>query len=183
MTLRQRIPMASNIHERLEYADVSPSYRAPRAALLVRGEDNWIYWARLAIYAGCGIWGGHGFVLVPHKGDGVVDPAILRAIRAYDPDYVVSLPITLGQYDAVYPGTIDAHVKKLEADGYDAEAIESMRSQMPSLPLHPEEDEKARKSVVAACSTYRMALGEDADTSKWDERVTSLRPSDSGPFT
>jgi hypothetical protein len=107
----------------------------------------------------------------------------LRAIRAYDPDYVVSLPITLGQYDAVYAGTIDAHVKKLEGDGYDAEAIESTRSQMPSLPLHPEEDEKARKSVVAACSTYRMALGEDADTSKWDERVTSLQPSDSGPFT
>jgi hypothetical protein len=94
----------------LEYADASVSYRAPRAAVLIRGDQDWIFWARQAIYACCAIWGGSGFVLVPHK-NGVVDPVILRALRAYDPDYVVTLPITMGQFDTVHPGEMEAQLE------------------------------------------------------------------------
>src|SRR6476661_4688959 len=96
----------------IEYADASVNFRAPRAAIVIRGDEGWIYWARKAIYACCGIWGGWGFVLVPHR-KGVVDPVILRGVRAYDPDYVVSLPITLGEFEAIHPGEIEARIEQL----------------------------------------------------------------------
>jgi hypothetical protein len=177
--------MARNTSELLEYADVSLSYRAPRVAIVINGDHEWIYLARLAIYAACEIWGGYGFVLVPYRGAGVVNPAILRAIRAYDPDYVVTLPITIGQFDAVFPGTIDAHVRNFESEGYEPAVIESLRSDLIRQQVPLREDGKARESVVAACSTYRMAMGDDTDVTEWTERTATLEANGTGlgPFT
>jgi hypothetical protein len=61
---------------------------APRVAVIFKGDGAWHYWARLAIHAASRLWGGRGFLLVPHV-DGAVVPAMLHAARAYDPDYVV----------------------------------------------------------------------------------------------
>ncbi|MGV0865725.1 hypothetical protein [Mycolicibacterium sp. XJ652] len=101
-------------------------------------------------------------------------------MRAYDPDYVVTLPINLGDLDAVRPGEIDAQIEKLRADGAVIDDIESLRSQLRGQPVSFEDDARARESVVAACSTYRMALGDDADISNWNERIASLHPNDVG---
>jgi hypothetical protein len=123
-------------------------------------------------------------VLVPHT-NGIVDPVILRAVRAYDPDYVVSLPITFGHIEAISPGTIEAELTKLDTGGYEQEAMESLRAQIAEMPLNITQDEAARKSVVDICSTYRMALGADSDIADWHERITTLTPDEGGhgPFT
>lgn len=168
----------------LEYADASVSYRAPRVGVVTRTDGDWIYWAREAIYACCSIWGGSGFVLVPHR-RGVVDPIILRAVKAYDPDYVVTMPTTMGQHDTVYPGAIEAEIESQRAAGADADALEALRNQLPAFQLNAEDDQRARKAVVAACSPYRMALGGDADPNEWTERILILQADDSrnGPLT
>ena len=157
----------------LEYADTRTSYRAPRVAIIIDGSEDWIYWARHAIYSCCNIWGGHGFVLVPHI-NGVVNATILRAVRAYDPDYVVTLPITFRALEEVHPGTIQCEMDKLDTKGHAPEVIASLREQVAETRLNITQDEAARKSVVAVCSTYRMALGADSNIADWHERITDL---------
>jgi hypothetical protein len=51
----------------------------------------------------CGqVWGGSGFLLIPHQ-NGQVSRQLRRLVRAYYPDYVVTLPMTIGQFDAMNP--------------------------------------------------------------------------------
>jgi hypothetical protein len=74
---------------------------------------------RLAMYS-CGrISGGSGFLLlIPHH-DGKVSRSLRRVARAYDPDYVVTLPMTIGQFEAINP-----EVLRLTVDGRLVEAAE-----------------------------------------------------------
>ena len=65
--------------------------------------DDWHYWARLAIYAASQVWGGAGFILIPHR-DGEVAPSLLQAASAYDPDHVVLLRITVRHFELARPG-------------------------------------------------------------------------------
>ena len=65
-----------------------------RVAVVFKGGGAWHYSARLAIHAASRLWGGRGFLLVLYV-DGVVAPAMLRAARTYDPDYVVLLQATV----------------------------------------------------------------------------------------
>jgi hypothetical protein len=94
----------------LDYASIRVGLRAPRVAIVfdAAGED-WPFLARLALWQATQAWGGAGFILVPHVG-GNVSRVMLRAAVAYDLDYVVSSPVTIGDREAVEPGWIETHV-------------------------------------------------------------------------
>jgi hypothetical protein len=62
--------------------------RPPRAAVVFPGGDHWLSNAALALYSCRQIWGGSGFLLIPHH-DGKVSRSLRRLARAYDPDYVL----------------------------------------------------------------------------------------------
>ena len=165
----------ANSRDTSDYLDISVTFRAPRVAIVINGDGDWIFWARHAIYVACGIWGGYGFVLVPHK-NGIIDPVILRGVRAYDPDYVVNLQTTVGQIDSAHPGHIDALMKGLKTTDLAPEDVASFRDRLAARIAPPSPDDlKARESVAAACSPYKIALGDDADVSKWRERETVVR--------
>ncbi|MBI3224189.1 MAG: hypothetical protein HYZ39_03910 [Mycolicibacterium cosmeticum] len=65
--------------------------RAPRVALVVPVTADWHLIARNAMHAFTRLWGGAGFVIVPTDG-GAVHPAVLAALKEYDPDSVLVPP-------------------------------------------------------------------------------------------
>lgn len=66
--------------------------RVPRVVLVFPGDvPNWTWYARVCLHLASQVWGGSGFTFVSHT-SGHVDETLLRAVRAYDPDYVVMLP-------------------------------------------------------------------------------------------
>ena len=62
--------------------------RAPRVVYLVPAGQDWTFNAPLALSEVTRLWGGAGFVVVPVSA-AEVHPALLAALRAYDPDHVV----------------------------------------------------------------------------------------------
>lgn len=55
------------------------------------------------------LWGGAGFVLVPHHA-GVVSDTVLRAVASYDPDYVVGHRVNWMELLTAYPNAQDMFV-------------------------------------------------------------------------
>jgi hypothetical protein len=88
---------------------------------------------------------------------------MLSAVRAYDPDHVVTLQATLGATEEVHPGAITISFTKEEDDtlsGTDrAEFIDAHRDD----PVDSATAEVARTQVVQACSPHRrrMSIGEE----------------------
>lgn len=74
----------------IEHVGMSVSLRAPRVAIVVPTTENWHFIAATAIHRATSIWGGAGFILVPHD-KGRVDDRMLQIAVAYDPDHVVSI--------------------------------------------------------------------------------------------
>ncbi|MFW0797782.1 hypothetical protein AAFP30_28540 [Gordonia sp. CPCC 205515] len=73
--------------------------RVPRVVLVFPGDvPNWTWYARVCLHLASQVWGGSGFTFVSHSA-GVVDTTLLRAVRAYDPDYVLMLPTQLATHD------------------------------------------------------------------------------------
>jgi hypothetical protein len=76
--------------------------RAPRVAYVVPCGQDWHFNTRVALHEVTRLWGGARFVVVPVR-SAAVNPALLAAIRAYDPDHVVvpaaTSPITVEQAD------------------------------------------------------------------------------------
>ena len=66
----------------------SMGLRAPRVALIVPGWNDWKLMVRMGIRAATTMWGGAGWVVVPVP-SGDVHPAVVAAVRAYDPDSIV----------------------------------------------------------------------------------------------
>jgi hypothetical protein len=94
---------------------LQPTLRPPQAVVVFDGGDRWLSNAALAVYT-CGrIWGGSGFLLIPHH-NGQVSRSLRRLVRAYDPDCVVTLPMTVRQAEAMNPGVIQLNLggKRLE---------------------------------------------------------------------
>jgi hypothetical protein len=86
-----------------DYVDAWMTLRPARVAVVFDGGELWHYWARLAIYAASQVWGGAGFILIPHR-DGDVAPCLLQAAAAYDPDHVVLLRVTERHMELARPG-------------------------------------------------------------------------------
>jgi hypothetical protein len=62
--------------------------RAPRVAYVVPCGQDWHFNTRVALSEFSRLWGGARFVVVPVS-SGTVHPALVAALRAYDPDHVV----------------------------------------------------------------------------------------------
>lgn len=58
--------------------------RPARVAVVFDGRDDWHYWARLALYAASQVWGGAGFILVPHR-DSEIAPSLCRQLPLMTP--------------------------------------------------------------------------------------------------
>ncbi|MFI6511595.1 hypothetical protein ACIBCT_28655 [Streptosporangium sp. NPDC050855] len=165
--------MTSN--ETLSYASVSITPRPSRVIIVVDGGKHWSYWVRRALYRADKVWGGAGFALVPHQG-GRVDPLLLRACEAYDPDFVVTYSPTVADIEHFYPGFItfsEEGGQPLEETGREQLLAMVRADDVPSA-----EDEVARKQVVAACSSYRSRFSGD----EWHEHVMSLHEESNGHF-
>ncbi|MDP9848330.1 hypothetical protein J2853_007541 [Streptosporangium lutulentum] len=165
--------MTSN--ETLSYTSVSITPRPPRVIIVVDGGKHWSYWVRRALYRADKVWGGAGFAVVPHQG-GQVNPMLLRACEAYDPDFVVTYNPTVADIEHFHPGFIPVDREDGQPlEGADREQLLAVvgADEVPSL-----EDEAARKQVVAACSSYRSRFPDD----EWHEHVMSLHEESNGHF-
>jgi hypothetical protein len=150
-----------------DYADARTTLRPARVAVVFDGGDDWHYWARLALYAASQVWGGGGFILVPHR-EGEVAPLLLRAACAYDPDYVVLLRVTINRFEAARPGELPLLMNGQPVSGADREKLlEQVGGRFTNDPA----GERARQAVAEVCSPYReRATAGEA----WFEEATAL---------
>jgi hypothetical protein len=144
--------------------------RAPRAAIVFPADEGWHDWARLALYTASQLWGGKGFVLIPHTGRDV-DPIVLSAVVAYDPDYVVQLQVTLGEYEGLRPGALSISSAGRVLGGAERAAELARNSEEP-VP-HDAGSAQARAAVAAACAPYRQRLLPDRDPSESTEWISA----------
>ena len=86
--------------------------RAPRVAVRVEVSVAWESFMALALSAASTVWGGFGFIYIPHR-VGVIHPALRRILKAYDPDYLVDLGFTYGDLEQIAPGWIRSHVARV----------------------------------------------------------------------
>lgn len=134
------------------YVDTSFGLRPPRIAIVVPGDGpHWTYFARKALSEANRFWGGSGFVVVPHQ-RGMVTVTILRAVAAYDPDYVVTLPVTWRELVDYVPNAL-AHFTTEEGDPVTREWIEDLLDEPVASDIF---GESARRTVSELCQVYRM---------------------------
>jgi DNA-directed RNA polymerase subunit RPC12/RpoP len=150
------------------YATLRMGLRPPRVAVVFDGGVGWHYWARLALHTCTKLWGGEGFILVPHDG-GRVRPEMLAAVRAYDPDYVVTLQRTIRTVEEAAPGSL----KLTDPDGQPVEGTrrDQLVEQLGDSPVEFAADAQARDKVASVCSPHRRRA---IDGEGWDEDVTIL---------
>lgn len=136
-----------------DYASVSMGLRPSRVVVVFDGVHDWSYWARKALYLAELRWGGSGFAVVPHRG-GEVDPVLLAACRAYDPDHVVTMSATIGEVENIQPGwfQVQGDDGTIVGEPDRQRLLESARD-TDAGPLGT--DREARDQVAAACSIYR----------------------------
>jgi hypothetical protein len=156
-----------------DYADARMTLRPARVAVVFDGGDGWHYWVRLAIYAASQIWGGAGFLLVPHR-EGEVAPSLLQAVAAYDPDHVVLLRITVRHFELVRPGALTFVVDGQPATGT---ARKELSEKAGASVVDDPSGERARQAVAAVCSPYRHRTMRNGS---WIEELTALNTDGTG---
>lgn len=167
-TCLQRVP-ANADDPTYDYAETFYSLRAPRVAIVFLADtDDWHFFAKSALWRANQLWGGAGFVLVPHRG-GLVNVTVLRAVTAYDPDYVVGHNVSWSELLAAYPPSRENFVD-IEGNPVDFETLSYAASDEPARDIHTD---AARDAVAGACQVYRRR---DADS---DDAQTPGSPSDS----
>lgn len=78
----------SRAEETITHLIAQMGLRAPRVVLIVPGWDDWHFMAQSGIHAITKMWGGAGWLVVP-VASADLHPALLAALREYDPDHVV----------------------------------------------------------------------------------------------
>ena len=146
--------------------------RPARVAVVFDGGDDWHYWARLAIYAASQVWGGAGFILIPHR-DGEVAPSLLQAASAYDPDHVVLLRITVRHFELARPGMQPLLLNGQPVTGA---AREELVEKAGAAVIDDASGEKARQAVAAVCSPYRH----QTESGDWTGELTALNADRTG---
>ena len=156
-----------------EYVNARMTLRPARVAVVFDGGDDWHYWVRLAIYAVSQLWGGAGFILIPHR-EGEVEPSLLQAASAYDPDHVVLLRIAVRHLEVARPG-----VRTLLLDGKPATGTERqwLIETAGAAVLNDPPGEKARQAVATVCSPYRRRT---TTGGAWFEEMTALNADGTG---
>jgi hypothetical protein len=155
--------------------------RPPRTVVVFDGGDNWISNAALAMHTCQGIWGGSGFLLIPHH-DGQVRRSLRRLACSYDPDYVVPLPITTGQFEAINPGVL----RMRGVDGTMLEGAERIAAfeYSQDIPVRDLTGYDARALLAGDCTPHRYWLsGGDSERDSHHEQTQHLDMRDHGPFT
>ena len=149
-----------------DYVDARMTLRPARVAVVFDGGELWHYWARLAIYAASQVWGGAGFILIPHR-DGEVASCLLQAAAAYDPDHVVLLRVTVRHMELARPG-----VQPLRLNGQLVTGAErgKLVAQAGAAVIEDQIGEKARQAVADVCSPYRH----QGDGGEWADEVAAL---------
>jgi hypothetical protein len=148
---RRRLDVPVDAAAQSDYVNARMMLRPARVAVVFDGGEGWHYWARLAIYAVSQVWGGAGFILIPHR-DGEVASSLLRAASAYDPDHVVLLRVTVGHFELARPGVLPLLVDGRPVTGA---ARQGLIDQAGASVLDDPPGEKARQVVAAVCSPYR----------------------------
>lgn len=132
------------------HVPVSITLRAPRIAIVVPNIDPWHYYACLVLGQAAKVWGGAGFILIPHT-NGIVQPHALQMAIAFDPDHVVAAT------------ALRADLMEVNPDQYptvDAEGIRITASEVRALTLHFQSplsrlDMQACEQVAEACTPFR----------------------------
>lgn len=155
------------------YADARMMLRPARVAVVFDGGEDWHYWARVAIYAASQVWGGAGFILIPHR-DGQVAPCLLQAASAYDPDHVALLRITVRHFELARPGVLTLAVDGQPATGT---ARQDLIGKAGDNVLDDPSGEKARQAVAVVCSPYRHRAVKGGT---WIEELTALNADGTG---
>lgn len=152
----------------MSYSTVSMALRPPRTVVVFDGGDQWTYWARRALHLAGQVWGGRGFAVVPHR-NGQVNSVLLRACRAYDPDFVVTFPRTVDELERLEPGWFK--IKGEDGQLLTGPEREQMFTLAKDQKILDQADLAARERIVEVCSPYRTRLNADA----WHEDVTVLQ--------
>jgi hypothetical protein len=79
-----------NVSSDFVHAPVRISLRPSRVLIVIPDYQPWHSYASIVMDLASKIWGGAGFIFVPHA-NGIVDPYFLRLSNAYDPDHVVGV--------------------------------------------------------------------------------------------
>jgi len=150
------------------YSTVGMGLRSARVVVVFDGGEHWPFWARRALYVSGFAWGGAGFALVPHRA-GVVDPVLLRLCEVYDPDHVVTIPVTIGELEQLKLGVFhQAAAGKGSATLDEVGRFPEDTKDQDVGPLPA--DLRARQRIVEACSVYRLRT----DDGQWDEAKKTL---------
>ena len=136
-----------------DYAEAFFSLRAPRVAIVFPADTpHWDFFARKALWRANQLWGGAGFVLVPHNAGDVSDN-VLRGVAAYDPDYVVGHQVSWKELLTAYPKARDMFVDEHGAK-IDFQTL-SLNDSAETAPAADPNTERARRTVADACQVYR----------------------------
>ena len=143
----RRLDVPVDVAAQPDYVDARMTLRPARVAVVFDGGELWHYWARLAIYAASQVWGGAGFILIPHRG-GEVAPCLLQAAAAYYPDHVVLLRVTVRHMELAQPG-----VQPLRLNGRLVIGTErrELVAQAGAAVIEDPAGEKARQAVAGVC--------------------------------
>jgi hypothetical protein len=139
------------------------------------GGGDWLSHAALTIYK-CGqVWGGSGFLLVPHH-HGKVNPALVKMAAAYDPDYVVAAQTTVAHYEAIYPDLLPVVKEGKRLTG--EERTEALRYSLDDI-VNDGPARAARDLLATACTPHRYFLpGESGQPDELHEHEYHLSLAD-----
>ncbi|WP_159084956.1 hypothetical protein [Planctomonas deserti] len=151
--------------------------RPPRVAILVPDDHLWREWTMQAVATASEYWGGGGFILVPYDRESGDPSAVFAAIvRAYDPDHVVTLEVSLRQFAEWYPDAIQFSNVSDEAER--EEAVRNMHGE-----VGDPAGVRARATVASWCSPLRSIPLSREEESRQIETLTELgRPNRSDPY-
>ncbi|WAH96291.1 hypothetical protein [Arthrobacter sp. MMS18-M83] len=161
------------------YTNATIILRPARVAVLFRGDDRWRSWARLAIAVAGKYWGGGGFILVPYREDGSVVSRMLDVVAAYDPDHVVTVPLTPHTRERIAPG----HDRFTDANGrslVDPNERQEFLADLVALPQPEPVAMKARKAVAAVCTPLRNAHDPSGEVEGESVEILEFEPSRAG---
>lgn len=154
------------------YANATIILRPARVAVLFPAGEHWHAYARLAISVVAKYWGGAGFILVPYQDDGTVASDIIDVVSAYDPDHVVTMPLTAKERERAAPGTFPLRSSDGTPITDPAERV-AFLANTPDLPHIGGAAETARALIAENCTPLRQAYPGDEHQDQ-QESITRL---------
>ncbi|WP_123391587.1 hypothetical protein [Nocardioides aurantiacus] len=143
--------------------------------VVFKGDGDWLSHAAQAIYE-CGrVWGGSGFILIPHH-NGSVLPALVRLAAAFDPDYVLNAQTTIGQHEAIYPG--DLRVNRDNGEMMVGEQRTNALRHSFETRIPDPAARAARDLIANACTPHRYMIPQPDGSEEAHEQLHVLSLSD-----